>query len=92
MGRCGTNLLERTNALNFVAGMNDGRRPTLGAHEHNVHQLWCRGHGLHAFKVVNGHLSLQGMKKGGGRRTRRDATRGAEEAGEKEATTTKKKR
>jgi hypothetical protein len=54
--RYGTkNLLERTNALNLVTGMNDGRSPTLGAHEHNVHQLWCRGHGLYAFKVVNGH-------------------------------------
>jgi hypothetical protein len=51
-----TNVLKGTNALNLVAGMNDRRRTTLRAHEHNIHELGRRGHGLHAFKAVNRHL------------------------------------
>jgi hypothetical protein len=47
--------LERTNARNFVAGMNHSGRLALRAHEHDINEFRRGRHRLHLFKVVDGH-------------------------------------
>ena len=44
-----------TDALNFVAGMDDRGGLALGPHQDDVDQIGSRGHGGHLLEVVDGH-------------------------------------
>ena len=49
-------VLERSDSLDFVPRMNNGRRSSLRSHEYNVYEFRRRWHRLHLTKVVDRHL------------------------------------